>query len=90
MFREQLDGLLEGGIDVVVLETFSDLEQLLIALDEARSAADIPVIASLTFGEDLTLADGRPPNELPACSPRPAPTSSASTAVQGRALRSTP
>src|SRR5262245_59698267 len=25
MFREQLDGLLEGGIDVVVLETFSDL-----------------------------------------------------------------
>ncbi len=58
MFREQLDGLLEGGIDVVVLETFSDLEQLLIALDEARSAADIPIIASLTFGEDLTLADG--------------------------------
>ena len=58
MFREQLDGLLEGGIDVVVLETFSDLEQLLIALDEARSAADIPVIASLTFGEDLTLFDG--------------------------------
>src|SRR5262245_9092204 len=30
MYREQLDGLLEGGIDVVVLETFSDLEQLLI------------------------------------------------------------
>ena len=58
MFREQLDGLLEGGIDVVVLETFSDLDQLLIALDEARSAADLPVIASLTFGEDLTLADG--------------------------------
>jgi methionine synthase / methylenetetrahydrofolate reductase(NADPH) len=58
MFREQLDGLLEGGIDVVVLETFSDLEQLLIALDEARSAADLPLIASLTFGEDLTLADG--------------------------------
>ena len=58
MFREQLDGLLEGGIDVVVLETFSDLDQLLIALDEGRSAADIPIMASLTFGEDLTLADG--------------------------------
>jgi homocysteine S-methyltransferase len=58
MFREQLDGLLEGGIDVVVLETFSDVEQLLIALDEAQSAADIPVIASLTFGEDLALVDG--------------------------------
>jgi methionine synthase / methylenetetrahydrofolate reductase (NADH) len=58
MFREQLDGLLEGGIDVLVLETFSDLEHILVALDEARSAADIPVIASLTVGEDLTLADG--------------------------------
>jgi homocysteine S-methyltransferase len=58
MFREQLDGLLEGGIDVVVLETFSDLDQLLVGLDEARAAADIPIIASLTFGEDLTLADG--------------------------------
>ena len=58
MFREQLHGLLEGGIDVVVLETFSELEQLLLALDEARSAAEIPVIASLTFGEALNLADG--------------------------------
>jgi len=58
MFREQLDGLFEGGIDVVVFETFSDLEQLLLALDEARTAADVPVIASLTFGEALNLADG--------------------------------
>ena len=62
MFREQLDGLLDGGIDVVLLETFSDLEQLLIALDEARSATDIPVVASLTFGEDLTLGDGTTPD----------------------------
>ena len=87
MFREQIEGLLEGGIDVIVLETFSDLEQLLLALDEARRATDIPVIASLTFGEDLTLADGTQPNGRPACSPRPAPTSSGSTAAQGRALR---
>jgi methionine synthase / methylenetetrahydrofolate reductase(NADPH) len=58
MFREQLDGLLEGGVDVLVLETFSDLDDLLLALDEARRAADVPVIASLTFGEDLALVDG--------------------------------
>ena len=61
LFREQIEGLLEGGVDVLVLETFSDLEQLLIALGEARRAADIPVVASLTFGEDLVLVDGTSP-----------------------------
>ena len=60
-YREQIDGLLEGGVDLIVLETFSDLEQLLVALEEARRASDVPVIASLTFGEDLVLADGSSP-----------------------------
>lgn len=60
-FREQIEGLLEGGADVIVLETFSDLGQLLLAVDEARRASDVPVIASLTFGEELVLADGSSP-----------------------------
>ena len=60
-FREQIEGLLEGGADLIVLETFSDLEQLLLAVDEARRASDVPVIASLTFGEELLLADGSSP-----------------------------
>ncbi len=60
-FREQIEGLLEGGADVIVLETFSDLGQLLLAVDEARRASDVPVIASLTFGEELLLADGSSP-----------------------------
>jgi methionine synthase / methylenetetrahydrofolate reductase(NADPH) len=60
-FREHIEGLLEGGADVIVLETFSDLAQLVIAVDEARRASDVPVIASLTFGEELRLADGSSP-----------------------------
>jgi methionine synthase / methylenetetrahydrofolate reductase(NADPH) len=60
-FREQIEGLLEGGADVIVLETFSDLGQLVLALEEARTASDMPVIASLTFGEELVLADGSSP-----------------------------
>jgi methionine synthase I (cobalamin-dependent)/5,10-methylenetetrahydrofolate reductase len=60
-FREHIEGLLEGGADVIVLETFSDLPQLVIAVDEARRASDVPVIASLTFGEELRLADGSSP-----------------------------
>ena len=59
--REQLDGLLEGGADLFLFETFSLLEHLLIGVDEARRTADLPVIAQLTFGEDLQLPDGTPP-----------------------------
>ena len=44
-----------AGPTLIVLETFSDLEQLLLAVDEARRASDVPVIASLTFGEELVL-----------------------------------
>ena len=63
IFREHIDGLLEGGADLVILETFSDIDQLLLAIDEAHKAADVPVIASLTFGEDLALADGTSPEQ---------------------------
>jgi methionine synthase I (cobalamin-dependent)/5,10-methylenetetrahydrofolate reductase len=61
-FREQIDGLLEGGVDLFVIETFVDLGHLLLAVDEARRAsADLPILASLTFGEELALPDGTTP-----------------------------
>jgi homocysteine S-methyltransferase len=65
-FREQLDGLLEGGVDLLILETFHDLDQLLLAVDEIRSATGLPIVASMTFGEELGLADGRTPEEAAA------------------------
>jgi methionine synthase / methylenetetrahydrofolate reductase(NADPH) len=61
VFQEQIAGLLEGGCDLIVLETFSDLSQLVLAVDEARLASDVPIIASLTFGEELRLTDGSSP-----------------------------
>jgi homocysteine S-methyltransferase len=61
IFREQIEGLLEGGVDVIVLETFSSLDHLALALEEARLAADVPILTSLTFGEDVVLADGTEP-----------------------------
>ncbi len=61
-FREQIDGLIEGGVDLFIFETFVDLRHLMVAIDEARAAtADLPIIAQLTFGEDLQLADGTTP-----------------------------
>ena len=58
---EQLEGLLEGGIDLVQLETSSDLAHLLAAIEAARRLSDLPLVASLTFGEDLRMADGSGP-----------------------------
>ncbi|HET9755034.1 MAG TPA: bifunctional homocysteine S-methyltransferase/methylenetetrahydrofolate reductase, partial [Candidatus Limnocylindrales bacterium] len=61
-FREAIEGLLEGGVDVFWLETFSLTDHLALAIDEARSiAADLPIVALLTFGEALALADGTGP-----------------------------
>lgn len=60
-FREQIEGLLEGGVDLLVFETFDRLEVLLSAIEEARRACDLPVIAQMTFGEDLTANDGTTP-----------------------------
>ncbi|MBF6606440.1 MAG: bifunctional homocysteine S-methyltransferase/methylenetetrahydrofolate reductase [Chloroflexi bacterium] len=61
-FRETIDGLLEGGVDLFWFETFSLIDHLAIAIAEARSAAaDLPIVALLTFGEDIALADGTPP-----------------------------
>jgi methionine synthase I (cobalamin-dependent)/5,10-methylenetetrahydrofolate reductase len=65
-FREQIDGLLEGGVDLLWMETFSDLETMLIAAEEARRAADVPVVTSLTFGEELALSDGTTPESAAA------------------------
>ena len=60
-FREQVEGLLEGGVDMLVCETFGDLETLLAAIEEIQRACDLPLIAQMTFGEDLLLADGATP-----------------------------
>src|SRR5688572_14149230 len=61
-FRGTVDGLLEGGADLFWFETFALIDHLAIAVEEARAAAaDLPIVALLTFGEDLALADGTAP-----------------------------
>ena len=60
-FREQIEGLLEGGADILMFETFDRLETLLLAIEEARRACDLPVLAHMTFGEDMGGNDGTTP-----------------------------
>jgi homocysteine S-methyltransferase len=51
-FARQVRGLLEGGVDGFILETFSDVDELLAAFAAVRSLSDLPVIAQMTIGED--------------------------------------
>ena len=61
-FSEQAAALVEGGADVLVLETFRHLEEIRIALDAARKAAPgTPIIASMAFDPSETVADGSTP-----------------------------
>jgi homocysteine S-methyltransferase len=51
LFREPILALADGGADALVLETFTDLRQLLLALEVAKSATDLPVICQMAFHE---------------------------------------
>jgi methionine synthase / methylenetetrahydrofolate reductase(NADPH) len=57
-FREQVDGLLEGGVDFFVLETFADLAEVRQALAAVRDASALPIVAQMTVREDGTTLYG--------------------------------
>lgn len=60
LFREQIAALAEAGIDLLILETFRDLDELREAVFAAREAAgdDIAVIAQVSIEDDGRLRDG--------------------------------
>ncbi|MGA7730558.1 MAG: bifunctional homocysteine S-methyltransferase/methylenetetrahydrofolate reductase [Chloroflexia bacterium] len=64
MFREQIESLLEGGVDLIILETFRDLEEMRQALIAAREACDLPLVAQMTFEEDGRTQVGNTPQEI--------------------------
>jgi 5-methyltetrahydrofolate--homocysteine methyltransferase len=62
LFAEQIGALASSGVDLLVIETISDLEEMEVAASAARSAApDLPVLASLTFTRDGVLRSGEGP-----------------------------
>ncbi|MFQ5825213.1 MAG: homocysteine S-methyltransferase family protein, partial [bacterium] len=50
-FKEQAQALLNGGVDLFMLETFSDLSEIEQAILAVRELCDLPVIASMTIDE---------------------------------------
>jgi len=61
-FREQIEALMEGGVDLLILETFGYLEEIHQAILAAKEAAPgIPVVAQVTIDEDANCLDGSDP-----------------------------
>ncbi len=60
-FREQAEGLLEGGVDLFVLETFNDVNEIVAAITAVRRLSDLPVVAQVTTEEDGNTLHGTPP-----------------------------
>lgn len=57
--REQATALAEGGVDGFILETYTDLCELEVAVNAVREASDLPIIVSKAFIEDgEMLAEG--------------------------------
>jgi methionine synthase I (cobalamin-dependent)/5,10-methylenetetrahydrofolate reductase len=60
-FGEQVAALASGGVDLILFETFRDLNELTAAIRAARSTTTLPVVAQMTTEDDGNSLDGTPP-----------------------------
>jgi homocysteine S-methyltransferase len=63
-FRQQAEGLLEGGVDGFVVETMSDLAEVALAVGAIRSVSDLPIVAEVAFTEEGVTFLGQTPAEV--------------------------
>jgi methionine synthase / methylenetetrahydrofolate reductase (NADH) len=63
IFREHAAALEERGVDLFLLETFADSEDLATAVRAIRSFSQLPIVAQLTFSAEGTTFDGTTPAE---------------------------
>jgi len=63
-FREQVVALVEGGVDLILLETFRDANEIGAAIAAVRKTCDLPIVAQMTTEEDGNSLDGAPPEQF--------------------------
>jgi methionine synthase / methylenetetrahydrofolate reductase(NADPH) len=61
MFKVQAEALLEGGVDLFIVETFSDISQIRQAIRAVRELSDLPIIAQMTIMTDGNTTFGTTP-----------------------------
>src|SRR5258707_5582997 len=66
MFTAQISALLEGGVDLFVLETFSDISELQQAIKAVQELCDLPIVAQMTIQIDGNTIFGATPESFTA------------------------
>ncbi len=64
LFRQQAEGLLEGGVDLFMIETMVNLEEMIQAIAAVKQISQLPVVAQMTFTEDGKTVMGNSPEEV--------------------------
>jgi len=60
-YKEQVAGLLEGGVDFFVIETMIDMQETRAAILAVKGTCDLPVCVSMTFNQDGRTLTGTDP-----------------------------
>src|SRR3989304_5999707 len=63
-FRQQAEALLEGGVDLFILETMVNLEEMKQAVLAGKQICQLPLIAQMTFTEEGNTIMGNTPEEV--------------------------
>ncbi len=64
IFREQIAALAEGGVDLIVIETMTDVNEAHQALLAARDASQLPAVVQMTIQEDGSTPTGTAPEDF--------------------------
>lgn len=63
-YAEQAEALADGGVDLLVLETFFALEEAVWAVEGVQSATDLPLVASFSFDQGTHTMMGASPADV--------------------------
>lgn len=61
IYKEQVKGLLDGGVDLFVIETMLDIQEARAALLAVKESCDLPVCVSMSFDENMRTLTGTDP-----------------------------
>ncbi len=63
-FREQAEALRDGGVDLIIAETFSNISEIEQAIMAIHEVCNLPVIAQMTIGTDCRTVYGDSPRDI--------------------------
>jgi homocysteine S-methyltransferase len=63
-FQEQIEAMVEAGVDLLMIETIGNLEEMVAAIRAARAVCDLPIVANMTFAEDGRTIGGSSPEDV--------------------------